>query len=86
MTHFIRAYLRASTNEQDAQRARGSLDRFAYEQGVVICNYYAENESGAHLKHPELFRLLAEIVGQVIFCSWKTLTGFHAWPAPNGKI
>jgi DNA invertase Pin-like site-specific DNA recombinase len=36
MTHFIRAYLRASTNEQDAQRARGSLDRFAHEHGVVI--------------------------------------------------
>jgi hypothetical protein len=25
MTHFIRAYLRASTNEQDAQRARAVL-------------------------------------------------------------
>lgn len=60
MTHFIRAYLRASTNEQDAQRARGSLDRFAHEHGVVICNYYADNESGAHLKRPELFRLLAD--------------------------
>jgi DNA invertase Pin-like site-specific DNA recombinase len=46
MTHFIRAYLRASTNEQDAQRARGSMDRFAHEHDVVICNYYAENESG----------------------------------------
>ena len=60
MPHFIRAYLRASTNEQDAQRARGSLDRFAHEHGVIICNYYAENESGAHLKRPELFRLLAD--------------------------
>ena len=60
MTHFIRAYLRASTNEQDAQRARGSMDRFAHEHNVVICNYYAENESGAHLKRPELFRLLAD--------------------------
>jgi DNA invertase Pin-like site-specific DNA recombinase len=27
---------------------------------MVICNYYAENESGAHLKRPELFRLLAD--------------------------
>jgi DNA invertase Pin-like site-specific DNA recombinase len=60
MTHFIRAYLRASTHEQDAQRARASLDRFAHEHGVVICNYYAENESGAHLKRPELFRLLED--------------------------
>ena len=60
MTHFIRAYLRASTNEQDAQRARGSLDPFAHDHSVVICNYYAENESGAHLQRPELFRLLLD--------------------------
>ncbi|WAK04528.1 recombinase family protein (plasmid) [Methylobacter sp. YRD-M1] len=60
MTPFIRAYLRAFTHEQDAQRARASLDRFAHEHGVVICNYYAENESGAHLKRPELFRLLED--------------------------
>lgn len=31
---------------------------FKYEHNVVICNYYAENESGAHLDRPELFRLL----------------------------
>lgn len=60
MTYFIRAYLRASTEEQDAQRARGVLDRFALERGVSICTYYAENESGAQLKRPELFRLLAD--------------------------
>ncbi|MCB5320358.1 recombinase family protein [Yersinia massiliensis] len=58
MTMFVRAYLRASTSEQDAQRARDMLDRFAHEHNVVICNYYAENESGAHLDRPELFRLL----------------------------
>jgi DNA invertase Pin-like site-specific DNA recombinase len=57
---FIRAYLRASTNEQDAQRARGLLDEFAKQHGVIICNYYAENESGAHLNRPELFRLLGD--------------------------
>ena len=60
MTPFIRAYLRASTDEQDAQRARGMLDRFAGDHGIVICNYYAENESGAHLARPELFRLLTD--------------------------
>jgi DNA invertase Pin-like site-specific DNA recombinase len=36
------------------------MDRFAHEHDVVICNYYAENESGAYLKRPELFRLLAD--------------------------
>ncbi|KPB60560.1 Tn3 family resolvase [Pseudomonas amygdali pv. myricae] len=60
MTYFVRAYLRASTSEQDAQRARGALDNFARERGVVICNHYAENESGARLDRPELFRLLAD--------------------------
>lgn len=60
ITRFVRAYLRASTEEQDAERARGMLDRFAQEQGIVICNYYVENESGARLKRPELFRLLRD--------------------------
>ncbi|MFC6282793.1 MULTISPECIES: recombinase family protein [Polaromonas] len=57
---FIRAYLRASTQEQDAQRARAALDAFAEERGLAIAAYYAENESGASLKRPELFRLLAD--------------------------
>lgn len=60
MKIFIRAYLRASTDEQDAQRARGMLDRFVAERDMVICNYYTENQSGAHLNRPELFRLLAD--------------------------
>ncbi|MBU4260706.1 MAG: recombinase family protein [Proteobacteria bacterium] len=60
MPFFIRAYLRASTDEQDAQRARSILDQFVRERGVNICNYYAENESGARLDRPELFRLLAD--------------------------
>lgn len=57
---FIRAYLRASSEEQDAQRARAALDAFAADRGLVIASYYAENESGASLKRPELFRLLAD--------------------------
>ncbi|CAG7857843.1 hypothetical protein MCAMS1_02816 [biofilm metagenome] len=60
MANFVRAYLRASTNEQDAQRARGKLEKFASDHGVVICNFYVENESGAHLRRPELFRLIKD--------------------------
>ena len=60
MPAFIRAYLRASTNEQDAQRARGTLERFVADRSLVICNFYIENESGARLNRPELFRLLAD--------------------------
>ena len=57
---FVRAYLRASTSQQDASRARGALDAFAAEQGLRIAARYLENESGAKLERPELFRLLAD--------------------------
>ena len=57
---FIRAYLRASTKEQDASRARADLERFADERGLSIAATYVENESGASLKRPELFRLLGD--------------------------
>lgn len=57
---FIRAYLRASTATQDASRARDDLDRFATERGLKVAAYYTENESGAKLARPELFRLLAD--------------------------
>ncbi|MBR0925732.1 recombinase family protein [Bradyrhizobium diazoefficiens] len=57
---FVRAYLRASTTEQDATRARGQLKAFAAERGLRIAAWYVENESGAKLARPELFRLIAD--------------------------
>ncbi len=57
---FIRAYLRASTTEQDANRARASLQAFVAERGLRIAATYAENVSGASLDRPELFRLLSD--------------------------
>jgi DNA invertase Pin-like site-specific DNA recombinase len=57
---FVRAYLRASTTEQDATRAREQLEAFAKERGLPIAAYYIENESGAKLDRPELFRLLSD--------------------------
>jgi DNA invertase Pin-like site-specific DNA recombinase len=57
---FTRAYLRASTSEQDANRAKDQLTAFAAERGLVICGWYVENESGAKLSRPELFRLLGD--------------------------
>lgn len=57
---FIRAYLRASTKEQDASRARADLEAFAKERGLAIATTYTENESGASLARPELFRLLSD--------------------------
>jgi DNA invertase Pin-like site-specific DNA recombinase len=55
---FVRAYLRASTKEQDASRARTDLEAFASERTLTIAATYIENESGASLARPELFRLL----------------------------
>ena len=57
---FIRAYLRASTSEQDASRAKSALDVFAAEHGLRIAARYVENESGAELHRPELSRLLSD--------------------------
>ncbi|QOF73167.1 recombinase family protein [Aminobacter sp. SR38] len=57
---FIRAYLRASTKEQDAGRAKADLQRFVDERGLRVAASYVENESGASLQRPELFRLLSD--------------------------
>lgn len=57
---FVRAYLRASTSEQDALRARDQLKTFAAERDLSIAAWYIENESGAKLVRPELFRLLGD--------------------------
>ena len=57
---FVRAYLRASSDSQNANRAREQLETFAAERGLKIAAWYIENESGAKLASPELFRLLAD--------------------------
>lgn len=55
---LARLYLRASTSEQDATRARADLEAFAAEKGLRVAAVYCENESGTKLARPELFRLL----------------------------
>jgi DNA invertase Pin-like site-specific DNA recombinase len=57
---FIRAYLRASTKGQDANRGRANLEKFALERGIKIAAFYVENESGAYLQRPILFELIRE--------------------------
>jgi len=57
---FVRAYLRASTKGQDASRAKADLQAFAKDRGLTIASTYLENESGASLRRPELFRLLSD--------------------------
>jgi DNA invertase Pin-like site-specific DNA recombinase len=57
---FIRAYLRASTDDQDAARARDQIQAFATERKMQVAAWYLEIESGAKLERPELFRLLSD--------------------------
>ncbi len=57
---FIRSYLRASTIEQDANRANETLEHFAAEHGQRIANSYVENASGTEANRPELLRLLKD--------------------------
>ena len=57
---FVRGYLRASSTEQDAERARQPMEAFAEERGLRIAAWYVENESGSKLARPELFRLLKD--------------------------
>lgn len=54
----IYAYMRASTKEQDANRGKAALEAFSKSASRKISGWFIENESGATLKRPELFRLL----------------------------
>jgi DNA invertase Pin-like site-specific DNA recombinase len=51
-------YLRESTKDQDANRAKTALEWFATDKGLHIAGVYAENISGTKLNRPELMRLL----------------------------
>ena len=54
----VYGYLRASTKEQDVNRAKNALLCFAKNMNLHISSFFLENESGATLNRPELFRLL----------------------------
>lgn len=57
---FIRAYLRASTKEQDGKRAKSELIAFANDHGHKIAAFYVEYESGATLVRPKLMQLIED--------------------------
>ena len=57
-TFRVYGYLRASTKEQDAARAKSALLHFAKNSNLTVASFFIENESGATLDRPELFRLL----------------------------
>ncbi|ARV75674.1 recombinase family protein [Vibrio campbellii] len=55
---YIFGYLRASTSEQDAERAKEILSDFVEQKGMRVAAWYVEQESGASLQRPKLLQLL----------------------------
>jgi|LauGreDrversion4_2_1035121.scaffolds.fasta_scaffold120263_3 DNA invertase Pin-like site-specific DNA recombinase len=64
----VYVYLRASTEEQDATRARETLEKFATEKNIEISKFFIENESGTIYDRPELHKLINEAMpGDILF-------------------
>lgn len=62
-------YLRASTKDQDANRAKVTMETFAAEKRLNIVGVYSENISGTRLNRPELMRLLGVAQpGEILLC------------------
>lgn len=57
---MIRAYLRASTDKQDASRSKDELKAFVKYHNQRIASFYQENISGTTPERPELNRLLSD--------------------------
>lgn len=56
----VKAYMRASTSEQDAHRAEDNLKAFAIANGLQIDAWYVEHISGTKLDRPELSKLISQ--------------------------
>ena len=52
--------MRASTTDQDADRAKNELQTFVYDHNVRIASFYTEQLSGAKLERAELARLIED--------------------------
>ncbi len=57
---FIRAYLRASTTDQNANRAKNELQTFAHEHNVRIASFYIEQLSGSKLERAKISHLIED--------------------------
>jgi DNA invertase Pin-like site-specific DNA recombinase len=86
----IFAYLRASTNKQDALRAKQSLKDLAKQYGKQISHFYVENVSGAKLERPQLNQLIADSeIGDILLIeSMDRLTRLNGddWRILNGRL
>ncbi|WP_210499382.1 recombinase family protein [Vibrio crassostreae] len=62
-------YLRASTKDQQAERAKNTIYKFLQEKGVRCAGWYIETASGASLDRPVLHELLEHAEkGDCIVC------------------
>ncbi|RYU45713.1 resolvase [Aliivibrio finisterrensis] len=57
---MIRAYLRASTNDQDSSRAKNELREFVKVRNLQIASFYQENISGTAIERPKLDQLIED--------------------------
>lgn len=65
----VYAYLRASTKEQDATRAKTKIENFAKEKNIEISKFFIENASGRTLDRKELMSLIdVAMPGDVLLC------------------
>ena len=70
-----RLYLRASTKDQDEQRARFALEQFAAERQLSIVGVYADSISGTKIDRPALAKLLELGDGQVFGFTHQLISG-----------
>ncbi|MCD9492640.1 resolvase [Photobacterium phosphoreum] len=79
---LIRAYLRASTTEQDAQRAKEELKAFGAKFDHRIAGYYIENQSGTKLN-----KLIEDSeAGDVLLIDRLTRLPWGEWKALKARI
>lgn len=87
---MIRAYLRASTNEQDSSRAKQELREFVKSKNLQIASFYQENISGTAAERPELDRLIEDSEdGDVLLIEKMdrlTRLPFQVWETLKGRI
>ena len=82
---FIRTYLRASTFEQDASRAKSALDVFAAEHGLRIAARYVKKTKVELSFTGQSCSVCCRIASRET-CSWSSrLIGFPASPHQTGS-
>jgi hypothetical protein len=81
---YVRAYLRARTDEQDATRARDQLKVFAAERGLEIVSTYIENRAEPSW-HGRSYSGCSVMPTEATSCSSSRLTGSAVSPPATGR-